>query len=163
MGRLITFRFIWTDAWMRIDRGYYCKLHKFKNGNVSIRGLANEKYFEINLSGIENLFIKDLESIGIGEWNQKFYHNPYVLDGNMWRLNLAYDCTDIHAEGMNGYPKTFLQYLDLMHNKYGMPKAEMENPQRISSLLKDIEITELTNTMFSSYYMRNIERGYRIS
>ena len=111
MPRLEEFRFKWMDAWFHTNRGYDSELRCRENGEVLIDVLVNRKPFEINLTGIEDTFIMDLEEIGIHEWDNKRYVSYDWFDGYMWTLTIAYDSCQINARGVNGYPASFPRFL----------------------------------------------------
>ena len=46
-----------------------------------------------------------LDSIGVWAWKED-YPNPGVLDGTSWRLEIAYEDTQLSSHGINNYPKT---------------------------------------------------------
>lgn len=77
---------------------------------------------------IEN-FIEDLENLGISEWNGQSYSpiDIVVLDGTQWVFSIAYGTTHIHASGCNAYPPHFDDFLELLHEKYGVPEADIEH------------------------------------
>ena len=151
MARLKEFRFVWTDACHQIDRGYDSLLQTSENGDVSIKVLVNTKPFEIDLFGIEDSFIEDLENIRVGDWKNKFFEDPWTVDGDIWKLSLTYDSHHIIAEGMNGYPESFTIFLGLLHNKYNLPKAEIENIRWILHNTKHTEIKDITHIEFATY------------
>jgi hypothetical protein len=66
------------------------------------------------LTGREDEFICDMQLLN--GWNKKCYENNYVLDGTMWNLLFIYDDVKVFAQGSNGFPKEFLEFLHLLHN-----------------------------------------------
>ena len=151
MARLKEFRFIWSDAWHQIDDGYDSILETGENGAVSIKVLVNLIPFSINLTDREDSFITDLEDIGVVEWNQKEYSDPWVCDGDIWMLSVTYDSRRIIARGMNGYPSTFPQFLNLLHDKYELPRANIDNNKWILRGVKHAQISKITHTDFATY------------
>ena len=152
MARLKEFRFIWTDAWHQIDDGYDSILETAENGTVSIKALVNLMPFSINLTDREDLFIAALEEIGVADWNQKEYCDPWVCDGDIWMLSLTYDSHHIIAIGMNGYPTTFPQFLRLLHDKYDLPRANIDKDDAwILKEIKHTKINKITHMDFATY------------
>ena len=151
MGRIKEFRFTWTDAWHQIDDGYDSILQTSENGAVSITVLVNLKPFVIDITGREDEFIADIEDVGAAEWDRKEYVDPWTFDGDIWLFSLTYDSCHIVAEGMNGYPSSFPQFLKLLHNKYNLPKAKIEDNARISNGIKNAEISEMIHEEFATY------------
>ena len=151
MGRIKEFRFTWTDAWHQIDDGYDSILQTSENGAVSITVLVNLKPFVIDITGREDEFIADIEDVGVAEWDSKAYIDPWTLDGDAWLFSLTYDSCHIVAEGMNGYPSSFPQFLRMLHKKYDLPKAKIEDDARISYGIKNAEISEMARKEFATY------------
>ena len=152
MSRLKEFKFRWMDAWFRINRGYDSELECLENGEASIHVLVNMEPFEINLTGIEDTFIKDLEDIGINEWDKKYYVLHDYFDGYMWSLSIAYDFRKICAQGANGYPAPFPRFLELLHDKYHLPKSKTESVINLERFIKDTQIEEMNDPENTSFY-----------
>ncbi len=140
MARIKAFRFEWTDAWHHIGEGYDTILETSESGRVSILFLVNGRPFQLDLTDIEDSFIADMKLLK--KWNKRYYDNDGVLDGTMWRLYLTYDDTVIAATGMNGFPANFLAFLDILHQRYGVPKAALEDEKWIKQCIKDTKILE---------------------
>ncbi len=151
MARLKEYRFMWSDAWLQIDNGYDSILETSENGAVTLKVLVNLIPFSINLTDREDSFITDLEAIGVADWNQKDYSDPWVCDGDIWLLSLTYDSQHIITAGMNGYPSTFPQFLELLHDKYALPRSNIDNNARIVQGVKHTKISELTPRDFATY------------
>ncbi len=151
MARLKEFRFVWTDAWHRIDNGYDSVLERAENGAARIRFLANLTPFTIDLTDREDAFIADLEDVGVADWNQKEYTDPWAFDGDIWMFRLTYDSHHILAGGMNGYPAAFPQFIKLLHDQYALPRANINNKARILHGIKCAEINEITYMGFAAY------------
>ncbi len=139
MTRIKAFRFEWTDAWHMIDDGYDSTLEISDNGKLRIQFLVNNKPFKLVLSEKEDEFIEDFRFLF--EWNKKYYERKDVFDGTIWCVHFTYDDTSIVAKGMNGFPSDFLNFLNLLHQKYGVPKANIEDEKFI---LRDIKHTIIT-------------------
>ena len=137
------FKFRWTDAWFHINRGYDSTLRILENGDASIDVLVNKEPFEINLAGIEDSFIMDLEEIGIHEWDKKYYVCNDYFDGYMWWLSISYDDCQINARGDNGYPASFPRFLELLHAKYHLPKSKTELVINLERFIEDTEIEDI--------------------
>lgn len=151
MARLKEFRFIWSDAWHQIDDGYDSILETAENGAIFIKVLVNLIPFSINLTDREDSFIADLEDIGVPDWDQKEFSDPWVFDGDIWTLSFTYDSRHIITGGMNGYPSTFPQFLQLLHDKYELPRANIDNNARILRGVKHIKISEITHKDYATY------------
>lgn len=152
MARLKEFRFLRTDSWYQIDDGFDSILQTSEGGAVSIEVLVNLKPIAIDITDREDAFIADLEDVGVADWNQKEYVDSWVFDGDMWMLSMTYDATHIIEKGMSGYPPSFPQFLGVLHNKYGLPKAKIEDDSRISYGIKHAEISKITHTAFATYF-----------
>lgn len=152
MKRLKEFRFVWTDAWHQIDDGYDSILETGENGAVFIKVLVNLIPFSINLTDREDSFIEELRDIGVEDWNQKEYCDPWVCDGDIWRLSLTYDSHHI-VTGGNGYPSTFPAFLKLLHDKYDLPRANIEKAAKTKIIhgVKHAKISEITYADFATY------------
>ncbi|SHJ80688.1 hypothetical protein SAMN02745136_00932 [Anaerocolumna jejuensis DSM 15929] len=61
------------------------------------------------------------------QWDGKHYVNPYILDGYMWELVIVYDSKSIRARGSNGYPPKFELFISILHDKWGLSKAEIDS------------------------------------
>lgn len=48
-------------------------------------------------------FRQHLDSAKVWSWNRQ-YRNPNILDGTLWRLEVAYADREIVSEGANAYP-----------------------------------------------------------
>ena len=140
MARIKAFRFEWTDAWHMINDGYDSILEISDNGKIRIQFLVNKKPFKLVISEKEDEFIEDFKFLF--KWNKKYYNQKDVFDGTIWCLHFTYDDTSIVAKGMNGFPSDFINFLNLLHQKYGVPKANIENEQFI---LRDIKHTIITD------------------
>lgn len=143
MPRIKDFRFKMSDAWGMIDGGYDSVLEFSDNGDITILFLVNLKPCKIVLTNKENQFIKDM--CFLEKWNNKSYDNYYVLDGYMWSLSYAYDDIYVKANGSNGFPADFLVFLNLIHNKYYVPKADYEDENFIVSSIKNTEVLQLNS------------------
>ena len=143
MARIKAFRFEWTDAWHNISLGYDSILEVSDSGDISIQFLVNLKPFKLNLSGKENEFIEDFQFLT--EWNNKFYDQKDVFDGTIWCLHFTYDDTSIVAKGMNGFPSNFIDFLHLLHQKYSVPKAELEEEKYVLQDIKHTVVIEKTD------------------
>lgn len=54
-------------------------------------------------------FWKEMDAIGIWEWNKK-YIEERLADGHSWEILLEYNDKKIHAMGRNMYPAQFERY-----------------------------------------------------
>lgn len=124
MSRIKAFRFKWENAWHMIDHGYDTILETSDTGNIIIQFLVNNEPFQLDLSNIEDEFIEDMKMLA--EWNKKEYVDPWTLDGTMWSLHFTYDDISIVAKGTNGFPSDFIDFLNILHQKYSVPKAKFE-------------------------------------
>lgn len=138
MPRIKKFKFTISDAWGQIDGGYDSILEISDKGDVTILFLVNLKPCKIILTDIENQFINDMRFLS--DWNNKSYNNNCVLDGHRWSLSYAYDDVEVKANGYNGFPPNFLKFINLIHNKYNIPKANYENEKLIVSYIKNTEV-----------------------
>ncbi len=143
MARLKAFRFIWRDAWFSISEGFDSILETSESGEISIQFLVNGAPYQLKLTDIEDKFIEDMKILK--DWDKREYYNSDVLDGTMWSLHFTYDSTIIVARGMNGFPPNFLDYLNILHKKYNIPKAKLENEKSIKKHIKDTKIIENPN------------------
>ena len=76
------------------------------------------------------------------KWNKRVYINNNVLDGTMWNLYFTYDNTAIVSRGRNGFPSNFLDYLNILHQKYSVPEAKFENDKWIMQDIKHTKIID---------------------
>lgn len=83
----------------------------------------------------------------LNAWNNKIYHNNYVLDGYMWSLSYAYDDININAEGINGFPTNFMNFINLLCTKYGIPQAAYIHDDFIKDSIKHTVISELDDPL----------------
>ena len=143
MARVKAFRFEWTDAWDSISEGFDSILETSESGEVSIQFLVNGKPFQLNLTDIEDKFIEDMKILK--KWNKREYHNFNIFDGTMWSLHFTYDTSVIVARGMGGFPSNFLVFLNILHEKYNVPKAELEDEKTIKQDIKNTEIFKNPN------------------
>ncbi|MBR0528499.1 MAG: hypothetical protein IJJ76_01870 [Ruminococcus sp.] len=141
MARIKAFRFEWTDAWHNISEGFDSILETSDNGAVSIQFLVNGKPFQLKLTDKEDDFIEDMKILK--KWNKREYINDQVLDGTMWSLHFTYDNTAIAARGMNGFPANFLDFLNILHQRYGVPKAVIEDERYIRQDIKHTKTVEV--------------------
>ena len=142
MSRIKEFRFSWCDAWRRIDEGYDSILETSDKGDVVIRFLVNSKPYKIVLTEKESEFIDDLAFLKT--WNQKEYINECYLDGTNWKLFFTYDDTAVCSRGSNGFPVTFTDFLDLLHEKYNIPKSLIEKgyEKKMKDVIKETTIVK---------------------
>ena len=142
MSRIKAFRFRWCDAWRRIDEGYDSILETSEKGDVVIRFLVNSKPYKIVLTEKESEFIDDLAFLKT--WNQKEYINECYLDGTNWKLFFTYDDTAVCSRGSNGFPVTFTDFLDLLHEKYNIPKSLIEKgyEKKMKDVIKETTIVK---------------------
>ncbi len=145
MSRIKEFRFTMSDAWGITDRGYESTLEISDSESVSILFLVNSRPYKIVLANVEEHFINDM--CFLREWNNKKFDNYSVLDGYMWSLLYAYDNIHIKANGSNGFPGDFLKFLNLIHNKYDIPKADYEDEDFIASAIKNTKVSTLKDLM----------------
>ena len=125
MSRIKAFRFRWEDAWGMIDSGYDTILEISDTGNIIIQFLVNNKPFQLNISDKEDEFIEDMKILA--GWNKKEYADPYTLDGTKWCLYFTYDDISVVSKGVNGFPSDFIDFLNILHQKYDVPKAKYDN------------------------------------
>lgn len=141
MSRIKAFRFSWYDAWGRIDRGYDSILETSDKGDIIIRFLMNSEPHQIVLTEKESEFIDDLAFLKT--WALNMYHNDYCLDGTSWVLNFSYDSITICSHGRNGFPDDFAALLKLFHEKFSIPKSDIEKDYE-NHLIKAIQQTIIT-------------------
>lgn len=142
MNRIKRFEFFWADAWGVVIYGYNLSSEISDNNDIIIKVSLNKHKQKIVLnSQKENEFIDDMNFII--NWNDKMYSNPFVLDGTMWHLIFDYDDVHVVSSGGNGYPSDFVKFLELLHQKYKVPKAEIEDIQEIKNFTKETKITPL--------------------
>lgn len=151
MARIKAFRFEWTDAWHMIDDGYDSILEVSDIGDISIQFLVNTKPFKLILSEKENEFIEDFKFLA--KWNDNFYYQLDVFDGTLWKFYFTYDDTSIVAKGMNGFPSDFIDFLSILHKKYGVPKAMIENEKDLLQDIKHTIIIEDSDIDSSAMYL----------
>lgn len=151
MARIKAFRFLWTDAWGRINEGYDSILELSDSGNISIQFLVNGSPFQLDLTDREDEFINDMRIIK--KWNKRLYSNSNVWDGTMWSLQFIYDDTSVIATGENGFPSSFLDFLKIFHQKYNLPKSKFEEDEKwIKECKKNTKIIENANNDSSAIY-----------
>ena len=152
MARIKAFRFIWTDAWFRIDEGYDSILEISDSGKVSIQFLINKEQFQLDLTDKEDEFIEKMTLLK--KWNQREYHNYDILDGTAWRLYFTYDDTVIVSSGMNGFPSNFLDFLAILH-QFNVPKSRFEADEKwIKREIKHTKIADNPNMdSIAMYYI----------
>lgn len=151
MARIKAFRFKLTDAWFNIGEGFDSILETSDSGEVSIQFLVNGVPFQLNLTDKEDEFIEDMKILK--KWNEREYINFNVLDGIEWSLYFTYDTTIIVARGMNGFPTNFLDFLNILHQKYHVPKAELEDEKLIKQDIKHTKIIENPDIDFMAMYL----------
>ncbi len=144
MSRIKAFRFKWRDAWYTVNYGYDAILETSDNGDISIRISVNREPYKISLTGREDEFIEDMNFLKY--WDKKYYHykmspNTIMLDGTNWELLFEYDDVSIYTSGCEGYPLKFLQFLNIFHQKYGIPAAVFEEWVE-EDYFKNTKITE---------------------
>ena len=116
MSRIKAFRFKWVDSWYNVDCGYDAILETSDKGDISILILINAKPYKIPLKEREDEFIEDMKFLK--HWDSTFYFcNSLLADGTYWALQYAYDDVSICAQGHEGYPKKFLEFLNILHQK----------------------------------------------
>lgn len=139
MGRIKAFRFRWTDAWHSTEEGYDTILETSDNGNIKILFLVNSKPYNIVLTDREDDFIQDMSFLK--NWDKKEYSRD-VIDGTLWSLHFTYDDTIVVSKGSNGFPPDFPDLLDLLHRKYKIPKAKLEDEKTLEAAIKGTKIIE---------------------
>lgn len=122
MGRLKEFRFWWVDAWYDIEDGYDIILEVSESGSTMLQCLVNGKVQSIDITDCENGFIEALEQCNIKSWNKRCYIKA-CEDGNQWDLLIVYDDVCVQTNGMNGYPKEFGEFLDVLVEKIGLQEC----------------------------------------
>ena len=127
MSRIKAFRFKWTDAWGNIDSGYDSTLETSDDGKAIIRFLVNKIPYTLDLTGREEAFIEDLKFVE--KWNNNSY-DWWIEDGYSWNLFFTFDDIVIVTNGHNGFPPDFADFLNILHNKYGVPKAKCEPDEK---------------------------------
>lgn len=73
----------------------------------------------------EDEFINDLLGIKIDEWDNKGYEDIQE-DAWMWQIEILYDDKKITSGGLGGFPKDFLNFMDLLHDKYGLIYSKLD-------------------------------------
>lgn len=152
MARIKVFRFFLADAWERINEGYDSILELSDSGNISIQFLVNSVPFQLDLTNREDEFIDDMKIIK--KWNKRLYINPNVLDGTMWSLHFRYDDTTIITTGENGFPSNFLDFLQMLHQRYNLPKSRFEADEKwIKECIKNTKIIKKAiNDSYAIYF-----------
>ena len=159
LARIKEFRFWWADAWNDIGKGYDTILETSDSGYVMLQCLVNGKTQSIELTDLENDLIDAFELCNIKNWDKKNFYNCDYEDGNRWRLYIAYDDVLIRATGMNGYPKEFGQFLDVIVDGLGLQESYYCKTVRanIDRVIKGTKVEEMqaysqTISSYSEYY-----------
>lgn len=159
MSRLKEFRFCWADAWNNVECGYDTILETTDSGNVYLQCLVNGKSQCIDMTGREDIFISDLEQCNIRDWDKKNYANYDYLDGTRWRLSIAYDDVSIRATGMNGYPKEFRQFIELLTVTWGLQESYIciGEERNFKNMIKGTAVEKMSSytetiSSYSLYY-----------
>ncbi len=144
-NQLSSFKFFWGDAWGSYGYGYRGSLNKTPEGNI-ISWSVDMEPFDMDLSGKEDEFISLLKECEIENWNGNLYTMLGVLDGNTWDLNVSYDGISSVSSGMNGYPITFQNLMNKLHEEWGLPYSELEEtPFPFQEYAEDTEIRKLSS------------------
>ena len=66
------------------------------------------------------------------------------MDGTNWKLFFTYDDTAVCSRGSNGFPVTFTDFLDLLHEKYNIPKSLIEKgyEKKMKDVIKETTIVK---------------------
>lgn len=73
----------------------------------------------------EDEFINDILEIKIDEWNNRGYEDIHE-DAWMWQIEILYDDKKIISGGIGGFPKDFSNFMDLLHDKYGLTYSQLD-------------------------------------
>lgn len=142
-NQLVSFKFFWGDGWGSYGYGYRGELDKAPEGNI-IRWSVDLEFFDMDLTNREEEFISLLKECGIADWNDHLYKMPRMLDGNMWNLNVSYDGISSVSSGLNGYPTTFQNLMNKLHEEWGLPYSRLEEkPFPFKEYTKDTLIEKL--------------------
>ena len=114
ISRWKEFRFLWVEAWNKIDCGYDTILETTESGKVYLQCLVNGEPQCIELTDQEENLICLLEQCNLKSWDKKEYNNYNYEDGTRWKLAIAYDNVAVKAMGMNGYPREFERFLGFL-------------------------------------------------
>ena len=142
ISRWKEFRFLWVDAWNKIDCGYDTILQTTESGKVYLQCLVNGEPQCIELTDQEENLICLLEQCNLKSWDKKEYNNYNYEDGTRWKLAIAYDNVAVKAMGMNGYPREFERFLGILIDTLGMRKSDIYKGN-IKKLEKDIRNTQV--------------------
>ena len=140
MARIKAFRFRWADAWSNTDKGCDTIIETSDSGKISIQFLVDQRPFTLDLTGREDEFINDIAFVK--QWDKKVYQNNNIMDGTKWSLHFTYDGTAVITKGSNAFPKDFQNFLDILHDKYDVPKAKLEKDTDIGYCSKHGTFTD---------------------
>lgn len=153
------FRFLWADAWNRIDCGYDNILETTESGKVYLQCLVNGEPQCIELTDREENLIFLLEQCNLKSWDKKEYNNYNYEDGTRWKLAIAYDNVVVKAMGMNGYPREFERFLGILIDMLGMRKSDIykENIKKLEKDIRNIQVEEMNGysesiSTYSKYF-----------
>ena len=159
ISRLKEFRFLWADAWNRIDCGYDNILETTESGKVYLQCLVNGEPQCIELTDREENLIFLLEQCNLKSWDKKEYNNYNYEDGTRWKLAIAYDNVVVKAMGMNGYPREFERFLGILIDMLGMRKSDIykENIKKLEKDIRNIQVEEMNGysesiSTYSKYF-----------
>ena len=142
IGRLKEFRFLWADAWDKIDCGYDTILETTESGKVYLQCLVNGEPQCIELTDQEGKLICLLEQCNLKSWNKKEYNNYNYEDGTRWKLAITDDNVAVKSMGMNGYPRELEIFLEILIDVLGMRKSDIYK-ENISNLKQNIKNTHV--------------------
>lgn len=105
------------------DGGYVTRTYTMKRKQVRLtenferaeHDESSRYYRRPRFCSRKEVFLSDLRALHIGEW-RKHYHDPYVLDGTEWSLEIYYNNghKPLEISGSNAYPYNFKQLLTLL-------------------------------------------------
>lgn len=123
-NRLKGFKFKIQTAFSHVNNsGYEAILVNGLNA-ITINFLVDNTPCIINIDD-ENEFINDLLKIEVNDWNNKGYF-CLTEDAWTWNIELSYDDKSIVSGGLGGFPKNFLLFMDLLHDKYGLKYSDLD-------------------------------------
>ena len=111
----------------------------------------------------EDEFINDILEIKIDELNNRGYEDIHE-DAWMWQIEILYDDKKIISGGIGGFPKDFSNFMDLLHDKYGLTYSQLDKViqrkgkefktkwwHRGTKIIPYSEIVQILNILLETY------------